>query len=361
MKRYVDFREEDWLARTESRMQAARWAACVEGLGDEPPFAGVIDEYPEDLLWELIDTGWVAPVEVPSEGEAPDGAALRAALRISVLRTLADDADCLAEQEHQLAERMLILGGTAPLETLDQIEAAYTLRMRLWCDVGMAGDTPVARIEPALLETLPPALMRAEHQQRRARIFMFEGLMHALLYINGYLPACMVEERFVEQVLAAADSPEALRLAHNYVEASFDTYETENGLDLLVHGALADPQTVEQALTGEGRTQIEITAGELAASMNGLLPEEAVPDEAMQRALIGALRPEYEPYEAASDLRFLAKQDAPLDWMQQVMAGMLVVMPTEHMDGALRQLRQQTPRWLHTGQQAGGGAAGSLH
>jgi len=42
----------------------------------------------------------------------------------------------------------------------------------------------------------------------------------------------------------------------------------------------------------------------------------------------------------------LAKQGAPLDVLRDVMAGMLCVLPTGHMDNALMELSVETPRWI---------------
>lgn len=343
MKRYLDFRGEDWIERTDSHMQAARWAACVEGLGSLPPQPGVIDTYPEELLAELLSEGWVAMDQPPEDAD------LRQAIREAVNATLADDADCLAPEEHTLLERMLIGDGSAALETVGEMEAAYTLRMRLWCDLGIEGDDAVARLDAQLMEALPPLLMRKEHLDRRGRIFIYDGMMHGMLYMAGFLDDRMPRAQFIQEVLSDASTPQTERLARNYLEASFDTYAL-GGCNLLVHEALADPEALAPMLAAYGAFQTPaVTPSLLAASMNGLLPEESEPDEKLQRALYGALRPEYDTGDVATDLRFLAKQDAPMGTMQEIMAAMLCVLPTQHMDGALHELRHSTPRWINTG------------
>lgn len=344
MRRYIDFRADDWVDRTDSHMQAARWAACVEGLGDDPPLAGVIDAYPDDLLQELVLEGW-ADIAAGSLS----GNALRDEARQAVTRTLADDVDCLSPHEHTLIERMLIGDGHVALETLEEIEAAYTLRMRLWCDIGIEGDEAIARLDAVLMESLPALLMRPAHLERRGRVFIFDGMLNGLLYITGYLDDRMPKTKFIQEVLGAEETPETLRLARNYIEASFDTYALA-GCNLLIHGALADPEALAATLAEQGAFQLpELSGGQMAASMNGLLPEEMAPDEKLQRALYGALRPEYEPSDASSDLRFLAKQGAPLDTLHEIMASMLVVLPTQHMDTALVEMRHRTPRWISKG------------
>lgn len=344
MRRYIDFRGDDWMDRTDSKMQALRWQACADGVGMEPPLAGVIDDYPEDLLFELVGEGW-AGLDTPLRGEA-----LREAARATVLETLKDDLDCLGIQEHTLVERMLIGDGETALETVPEMEAAYTLRMRLWCDLGLdSEETPTARLDPLLFDKLPDFLLRARHQERRARVFVFDGMLHGLLYMSGYLDDRLPCREFIREVLRTEHTPKTERLARNFLEASCDTYPLL-AANLLVHEALADPEALVPILSEKGAFQMPaVTPGVLSASMNGLLPEESMPDEALQRALHGALRPEYEPYEAASDLRLLAKQGAPLNSMQEIMASMLCVLPTSHMDGALREMRRRVPRWIQNG------------
>lgn len=359
MKRYIDFQRESWPDRTDGRMQAARWEACVDGIGAAPPSAGVIDAWPIDELTDLIAEGWI---NVP---HAPSDMLLRRAARKQMMATLMDDVDCLAPEEHTLVERMLIGDGRVFLETVKEFEAAYTLRLRLWCDVGVYKDRPCARLDDGLMQALPPMMMRAEHLVRRGRIFVFDGMVHGLLYLSGFLDDRVPKQRFVDEVLEMPQSPETERLSRNYLEASFDCCAVA-GCNLLLHEALAAPESLIGTLAAQGAFQMpSVTPGQLAGSMNGLLPEEIPSDEKLRLALAGALRPEYEPDEAALDLRMLAKQGAPLHVLRDVMAGMLCVLPTAHMDNALLEMSVKAPRWVMPwtagAPPAYGGAVGLLH
>lgn len=360
MKRYIDFQNESWQDRTEGRMQAARWEACLDGIGTEPPCAGVIDTAPVDLLEELINEGWV---DVP---HAPSVMLLRRAARHAVMESLADDLDCLAPHEHTLVERMLIGDGRVFLETVSEFEAAYTLRLRLWCDIGVYQERPCARLDEKLMRKLLALLMRKEHAQRRSLIFVFDGMIHGLLYLTGFLDDQPPRRRFVQEVLQAHETPKTLRLARNYIEASFDCY-TMAGCNLLLHKSVATPESLVSALASQRAFQMpSVTSGQLIGSMNGLLPEEAPADERLKLALKGTLRPEYEPEEAANDLRMLVKQGATLSVLRDVVTGMLCVLPTKHIDDALQVLSLQTPRWVTpwtSGAQpvASGNVMGMLH
>lgn len=341
MKRYVDFRLASWPDKTDGRMQNARWEACLMGrIGDAPPCAGVIDTLPIGSLAELIDEGWAS---VPG---APSDLLLRKAARRAVLETLIQDMDCLAPEEYTLVERMLIGDGHAYLETVPEFEAAYTLQMRLWCDVGFIDGMPAARLDAELMARLPDIMIREEHKEIRSRVFIFDGMMHGLLYLTGFLDDRLPTRRFIEEVLREKESQRTLRLARNFLEASFDCCPI-SGCNLLLHESLAAPETLVHMLAAQGVEGIPpVTPSQLVGSMNGLLPEESALDEKMRLALSGALRPEYDAQEAAMDLRMLVKQGAPTDILRDVMASMLCVMPTAHMENALLEMSQLTPRWI---------------
>ncbi|MDR0930080.1 MAG: hypothetical protein LBM74_10285 [Oscillospiraceae bacterium] len=363
MKRYIDFGRMSWPERTQESMLAARWEACLSGLAAETPCAGVIDSWPMDRLSDLAAEGWLQVAHAPSD------LLYRKAARRAVMATLTDDLDFLSPEEHTLVERMLIDDGYVYLDDVPAFEAAYTLRMRLWCDIGIRGGRPAARLDAGLMKVLPARLMRAEHAQRRARVFVFDGMMHGLLYLTGFLDERMPQQRFMQEVLQMPDSAAARRLACNYLEASFDCCRVA-GCSLLVHPALAEPESLVGALAAHGAFQLPtVTPGQLAGSMNELLPEESDLDAKLRLLLAGALRPEYRAEEAVAGLRLLVKQGAPMSALRHVLAEMLLVLPTAHMEGALWELSHRTPRWIApfapvaaaVGGQALAGSLGILH
>lgn len=339
MRRYIDFQAEDWRERADSRMQALRYEACMEGVGDEPPLAGVIDDYPGDMLLELLGEGFVAGFDVPGDDEA-----LRIAAREAMAATLAEDLDTLGGSEYDLVMHMLAEEGIAYPETVEELEAAYTLRMRLWCDLGMQEGHACVCLDPLLLLLLPPLQRREMHKTIRRRLAQFDRRVERLLYVSGHIDDATPRAWFVQDVLSQEMTPEGNRLARNHLEATFDTYE-ERGRVRLVHEALADPWSA----AGGNALDLSVDAAAYALSKqtgwHGLLPEEMRADEHLQRVLDGALRPEWATYEASRDLRLLAKQGAPYDVLKEALGQMLAVMPTAHMDSALREMRQTLPRW----------------
>lgn len=92
--------------------------------------------------------------------------------------------------------------------------------------------------------------------------------------------------------------------------------------------------------------QTPVTPEQLIGAMNSLLPEEMASEEKLRLSLSGALRPEYDVDEVTADLRLLAKQGAPMQVLSEVMAGMVCVLPTTHMQNALLEMVSQTPRWI---------------
>jgi len=340
MKRYINFQNESWPDRTHGQMQAARWEACVLGIGSEPPCAGVIDTLPIEQIHELIAEGWV---DVP---QAPSDLLTRRAARKAVLHTLADDLDCLSPSEHMLVERMLIGEGQVFLESISELEAAFTLRMRLWCDIGVQEGRPCARLDQALFDRLPELMMRPQHAERRSLIFAFDGMVHGLLYITGFLDYKLPNTKFIEEVLRTDATPGAMRLSANYLEAAFDCC-TVAGCTLLLHEALSMPEVLVGSLAAYGvLPQIPVTPERLIGAMNSLLPEEMASEEKLRLSLSDALRPEYDADEVTADLRLLAKQGAPIQVLSEVMASRVCVLPTPHMQNALLEMVSQTPRWI---------------
>lgn len=359
MKRYLDLTQVCWAERLPSRVQERRKQLCLTSFGQEAPCAGVIDTLPIETLEALIAAGWV---QVPA---APGDLLRRKAARHAVMETLEADTDCLSPEEHTLLERMLIGDGAAYPETLPEMEAALTLRLRLFCDIGLENGRPCARLDGTLLNALPAVLMRPEHHERRSRIFIYQGMIGALLYLTGFLDSRRPEEQFVAEVLGMEMSPAAQRLARNHLEASYDMIET-GGCQLLLHTALADPEALVETLSAYGAAAApSFGSAQLMGAMNGILPEESAMNAKLVRALRGALRPGVDAQDTAEDLRLLVKQGAPVTGVREALSGLLCVMPGAELDALLKDLCCLTPGWLPPygamAQGGGGVVAGVIH
>jgi hypothetical protein len=326
--------EADWVGKTLSAMHARRWAWGVEQMEElrDGPLRGLTGPQ----LRARIERGWQAvPAKpMPAQQEA-------AALRV-VLESLPRQADCLSIREHSLVERLLTEGGQTALEDVEDLEAAQALRHRLWVDVGLCEGRPAARLDSRLREAVAQALDRPDHTALRARLFTVHAAISALLYIAGALDDRGPQRLFMQQVLRApADDEEAQHLAQQYLWASYDCMDYPHGV-LLVHPALADPPAAVCPLPGE---EAGLDARRLLGGMQGILPEEEPLDSRLAAALQGALRMGEDAADCARELRWLAKQGAPLEALHSVLATRLCVLETQEMRRALRMLWQGVPRW----------------
>jgi len=362
VKRYLEFEGLPPREQTLGAMRAARMQLCRDLFAAAPPpGAGVLDALGSDALDALIAQGWQ---DVPA---APAALTRRNLARKAVREHLEIDADCLAPREHTLLERMLILGGRAPIRDADDFDAALAMRSRLWCDIGgpdggngtadadttAAGQpgTPTARLDPALEAPLREALSRREHAAIRSRVFSFDAMVHALLYAGGFLDDALPRERFMADVLGThALDARAARAARNYVESAYDCV-LAGGCRLLVHEGLYAPEAfldrIAKAAQSGGYRTPRMTPARMQGCMDGTLPEERASMRALASSIRFALRPELglTPDEAANDLKLLAKQGMPVETLRAVLADMLLVLTPRTADSALRQMARDAVSW----------------
>ncbi len=333
--------EGDWRARTLSEIRQARWDELIDGLTAVRP--GALTGLTARELRERIEGSWQAVPCKPLTAQQED-----VALQV-ILEALPRQADCLSIAEHSLLERMLVEEGTAPVEDLEELEAAHALRHRLWADVGLAqdGDTSarlVVRLDERLTEPLREALSRPAHGAVRMRLFSVHATISGLLYIAGALDDRAPQQLFMQQVLQAdMEDEEAQHLAQKYLWASYDCVDYPHGV-LLVHPALADPAAF--VTDWEARPEPQgVGPAELLGGMQGLLPQEAPLDEALSAVLRSALRPSQQTDQCVSELRLLAKQGAPLEALHHVLSTRLCVLETADIRRAVRTLWEGVPRW----------------
>jgi hypothetical protein len=322
-------------------MRSARYALCKRLFAEQPPpMNGVLNTWDSNALELLLALGWH---DLP---HAPTALQRRGLARRAVRDNLEIDTDCLAPNEHTLLERILAMGGVADIACADDFDAALALRNRLWCDLGGLDGRPAIRIDPTLEEPIRKAMSRFDHLQVRLKIFTFDAMINAMLYAAGFMDDQLPRERFCVDVLSATpDDPAANRLARNFVEAAYDCVVYAN-CRLLLHGALALPETLVEQLAMRGANVPPMTPAQMLGCMNGLLPEERGAMHTLKRTLQYALRPDVSLDEAAEDLKLLTKQGVGFEQLQQVTRDMLCVIPTPAIEFALRGLIDHTPRWL---------------
>lgn len=330
----------DWREMTMSMMREKQFEACERRLFAHPGISLFSSEATE-LDAQLLLTGSFEDVH---------GLSCRALLTLDELRTLVAsrlpvEAMFVSVSEMQLLERLLINDGDLLLGDWDDIGAAEALVKRLWCSFRAEGDDWHLLLPKVLHEPLMKAISAPETLAARERLFRFDATIHGLLYIAGFLHAGQPTGIMLSEVMHRSD-PLAAQVAKRYLQASFEYVTDANGDAILLHPGLADPYRLIGTQPVEGVFTLELSQELIAGAMNGLLPEEIPLHESLCGALHGALRPDYDTAEAAEDLRMLAKQGVSLHEMENVMASMLAVLPTQRMKDALANLYRCTPHWM---------------
>ena len=132
------------------------------------------------------------------------------------------------------------------------------------------------------------------------------------------------------------------QLARRYLWASYDCMDYNGGV-MLIHPALADPQSVIRGKRNLGGILMMPSS---AVCYTDILPEEIPLQKELERAIAGALRDGRRAEDVATTLRLLCKQGAPLSALEEVLQASLIVYVSDSMRAALSDLYIQTPKWV---------------
>ncbi len=265
-------------------------------------------------------------------------------LRANILAGLPAQAALLSIEEHALLERVITLGGHAELMDWEEMTAAESLVRRLWCVVSNVEGHIILHLPDQLRLPLMMILSSRQHEELRAKLMRHDSVVRALLYIGGLLHYEEPLERLMADVLRGSYADDRT-LAMRYLRIAYDYVYDREGDMLLLHPGLAEPETLlKQPVPTEG-ISVELDEMSLRGAMDGMLPEEQPLFDHLYGLLSGATRPEITEEGAVEDLRMLAKQGVSLREMQEVLATLLTVHPTQEMRDAVTQLHKMTPRW----------------
>ena len=327
----------DWCEMTMSMMREKQFEACERRLFSYPCIALFSDDATEFDAMNLLECSY-------EEQSMPKLISLRE-LRERVMFRLPLEVQYISVSEMQLLERLLLNDGQILLGDWDDIAAAEALVRRLWCSFSAVGEEWRLTLPKALHESIKISMHMPEVAAVRERVFRFDATIHGLLYIAGLLHSAQPIDVFVREVMKRDDAL-ALEIARRYLQSTFEYITDANGDLILLHPGLADPYRMFRMQPVDGIFTLELSQELIAGGMNGMLPEEIPLHDALCGALRGSLRPEVDLGEAAEDLRMLAKQGVSLPEMEDVMAAMLSVLPTQAMKDALKMLYQCTPHWM---------------
>ena len=88
------------------------------------------------------------------------------------------------------------------------------------------------------------------------------------------------------------------------------------------------------------------------AALMDILPEEIPLQMALERIIDDALRDGYRAQDVARNIRFLCKQGAPLQAMEEVLQNTLIVYVSTGMRGALANMYYSMPKWIESSEHA---------
>ena len=323
-----------WMDRTMTVLRTGRLEACEKefaGLGGR----GLFDPETTDAEAETLFEQSYYRAEEP----APRLHTLEE-LRVRVLGCFPAELTMLSEEELRLLGRMILFGGETRLFNWEELIPALSLVKRMWCravpDKGNCIRIPLQLGASAVLLMASDEFTAAQENKKQ----ILERADNSL-YLAGMIPADAVMadlEAGMRDTLAAGQST----LWSRFLQASFETIRDRKGRLMLVHPGLADPWKL---LGGEHGPRAGLNQEDLTELYDSLVEMEEPLWERMLSLIHDECRPEVNPEDAVEDLVILAKQDAPLAEMTQVLSAMLICMPTEEMLETLRELHDRIPRW----------------
>lgn len=334
------FRQEEilmggWSDKTPEAMQKRRFEHSVKQLG--PLGANRLETLSSDALERRLEQSWQDVKRKPMHHQQ------LTQVWKHVLETIDVQADCLSHEEHELVERAIILGGTARIEDAVELEAARALSLRLWASIGVIGDKPYIELEKTVRQPAARAFSRNEHEAIRARLNDFHEYLTGTLYRVGALDDRQPQRMILRDILCVDEQDEVFsQLARRYLWASYDCMDYNGGV-MLIHPALADPQSVIRGKRNLGGILMMPSS---AVCYTDILPEEIPLQKELERAIAGALRDGRRAEDVATTLRLLCKQGAPLSALEEVLQASLIVYVSDSMRAALSDLYIQTPKWV---------------
>ena len=328
-----------WMDKTMSVMRERRMEACESRLSDYPSydlFEGCDDEHAEEL-WSLSFYAQEHPLQTCLHDVKT--------MQEQVLGQLREEANLLSWREHQLVEQMILHHGEVELLDTTDGEPAESLVQRLWCHLRWQGEDQLFLCLPQkLMVLLGNFFATPEHDAVRERLMRCEAVIRAMLYMDGCMDVHEPMQHLLQDVVESETGLYQL-LSRRFLRVSFDYTYDKHGEMVLIHPGLAEPERVKDASSLRTSDAMQVDQMTMLGAMTGLLPQEMPLHFQLLGLLHGAVRPEITEEEAAEDLRMLAKQNVGLPEMNEVLASLLMVQPTQEMLACVQAVQRQTPRW----------------
>lgn len=338
MLRFGNTRSDHWADKTMSVLRANQLEACGKYLAGLPCRCLFDADCTDADAENLYDLSYYAVEEKRTTLHTIQE------LRSRVLTAFPAEFALLSEEEHDLAIRAALSGGTYLLSSWGETDPARCLVRRLWCKVEHR-EEQITLILPREL-CMPMLLLAAtdDHRQLRETVNQVLDSVDDSLYLTGAIQAngpMLHLKSLLKDTFVSAWPHLICRL----LRTSFDYLYDRSGEALLIHSGLADPDRL--LCSPVASFHLSLLSGEdLTQALNSLESIENPLYDRMLGLLMGAVRPEITPEDAVEDLIILAKQDVPFNDMKEVLSSMLITGFTEEMLQALKDLSTLVPRWL---------------
>jgi len=261
-------------------------------------------------------------------------------LRMRVLSQFPAEMGLLNQDEFTLLLKLSLFGGEMPVFDWNDLPAARSLVYRMWCRIRPEKGNWIHMPRQLCVSAL---MMLASEELKTVREVVSEIIDTAdnTLYLAGMMPAEVVAKDmgFRLQESLAADKPE---LYTRLIRSSFVTTLNRDGRLMIVHPGLAEPVAAARSPHPFGGGMDQEALSEL---YNSLMDVEDPLYDRMMGLIQGLCRQETSEEDTVEDLILLAKQDAPLEEMKEVLASRIICLPTEEMISALKDLHDWIPKW----------------
>lgn len=336
MFRQAETYADRWNEMTIDAMQKRRFSQLISRLS--PLSTARLDELCTDAFERRLEQSWQDFERKPMRKLQMDE------IWRKILSTIEIQADYLSNEEHSLIERALVLGGSARIEDITEMEAARALSLRLWASIGLVSGKPYIELEAPIIRPVAKAMARSEHEEVRRKLEEFSAVLNSMLYRRGILDDRYPQQMMVRDIIRGTDKELSRQLARRYLWASYDCMDYPEGV-LLVHSAVADPQRLiaEQKRKKAPLDWISHTDWIQATD---ILPEEIPFQSMLEMQIASSLRDGHHAQDVVRTIRFLCKQGAPLCAMEEILQGSLIICVTPSMRNVLREMYYRMPKWV---------------
>ena len=187
------------------------------------------------------------------------------------------------------------------------------------------------------------------HKEVRDLVERVNDSIDNTLYLMGMMQAAAPEHHLSKLLTGthAGGHPELIR---RFLMTGCDYLYDPSGRMLLIHPGLADPDRMIPLMNQPFRDPggfLDMNEKELTEASDSINDLESPLYERMLFLLMDVIRPELTPEDAVEDLIVLAKQGVSLREMEEVLASMIICLPTPEMLKALKDLSDRIPRWMY--------------